>query len=108
MPHTKPTTSYGWVLSDLKDLSEDLRRVALETSQKAAGGALFHQTRQDITCIHHVGLVLLCTCAPWAEIYGGCCAQKTFGSPIPCQLSEDDLHRALLIVDFHRGLTTNK
>lgn len=33
MPNIIPTTSYGWVVSDLKDLSEDLNRIALETSE---------------------------------------------------------------------------
>lgn len=46
MPNTIFITSYGWVVSNLNDLSDALRKVALETSQKPVGRALFHDTKQ--------------------------------------------------------------
>jgi hypothetical protein len=33
MPNIVPTTSYGWVVSDLRDLVVDLNRIALETGE---------------------------------------------------------------------------
>jgi len=33
MPNIVPTTSYGWVVSDLRDLVVDLDRIALETGE---------------------------------------------------------------------------
>ena len=33
MPNIVPTTSYGWVVSDLKDISEDLYRIATDTTE---------------------------------------------------------------------------
>ncbi len=51
MPNINPTTSYGWVVSDLKDLSEDLNRIALETSENI--------TEVEATlCHYHLNKVL--------------------------------------------------
>ncbi len=33
MPNTIPTTSYGWVVSDLRDLANDLDQIAYETCE---------------------------------------------------------------------------
>ena len=33
MPNIVPTTSYGWIVSDLRDISEDLYKIAIDTSE---------------------------------------------------------------------------
>ena len=33
MPNIIPTTSYGWIVSDLRDTSEDLYRIATDTTE---------------------------------------------------------------------------
>jgi hypothetical protein len=33
MPNIVPTTSYGWIVNDLRDMSEDLYRIATDTAE---------------------------------------------------------------------------
>lgn len=33
VPNIIPTSSYGWIVSDLRDISEDLYRIAIDTSE---------------------------------------------------------------------------
>ncbi len=46
-----PTTSYSWVAYDLKELSEDLDRLALDTSENIT-------QVEAALCHHHLGKVL--------------------------------------------------
>ena len=37
MPNPISTTSYGWVVTDLKDIAEDLQQIATETTENITG-----------------------------------------------------------------------
>ena len=51
MPEIIPTTSYGWIVSDLRDIVTDLERPATETTETIT------QVEAEL-CHHHLNTIL--------------------------------------------------
>ena len=51
MPRIVPTTSYGWVVPDLKDIAEDLYKIATGTTEQIT------QVEAQV-CHHHLNKIL--------------------------------------------------